>query len=67
MKVKYIKWCQKWKVNTVHLGKPPSFKNKLKLLIKIAKAKKMEGNSSTGSTPKMDWASNDLTNAWKAF
>ena len=51
----------------MHLGKPPSFKNKLKLLIKQTKAKEMEGNSSTGSTPKKDWASNDSANAWKAF
>ena len=30
-------------------------------------AKKMDGNSSVGSTPKMDWCSGDLPSAWKAF
>ncbi|KAK2567740.1 hypothetical protein P5673_007606, partial [Acropora cervicornis] len=27
----------------------------------------MDGNSSAGSTPKMDWLSADLPSAWKAF
>jgi len=27
----------------------------------------MDGNSSAGSTPKMDWSSGDLPSAWKAF
>ena len=27
----------------------------------------MDGNSSAGSTPKMDWSSGDLLSAWKAF
>ena len=27
----------------------------------------MDGNSSAGSTPKMDWSSGDLPSGWKAF
>ena len=27
----------------------------------------MDGNSSAGSTPKLDWSSGDLPSAWKAF
>ena len=46
--------------------KPPSFDNESEYSFKVI-AKKMDGHSSAGSTPKMDWSSGDQLSAWKAF
>jgi len=46
--------------------KPLSFDNESEYSLK-EKAKRMDGNSSAGSTPKMDWSSGDLPSARKAF
>ena len=44
----------------------PSFNNESMYNFKEI-TKKMDGNSSAGSTPKMDWSSGDLPSAWKAY
>ena len=44
--------------------KPPSFAKELENSLQET-AKKMDGQSSAGSTPKMDWSNGDLPNAFK--
>ena len=66
-------WCSVCRVhNSVRITrinaqpKAPSFDKESEYSFKEI-AKKMDGHSSAGSTPKMDWSSGDLPSAWKAF